>query len=748
MLGLACEAAADEPRTGKALFESGSQAFRRGSFEDAAASWAAAASAFEREGRSQDQVLALTHLSEAYTRLASYGESAKALGIALAVAERLNDPVSLARVLSRLGTVSTAVGDLDSAEAYLRRGLGLARERGDSALTAALLNDLGIVLVARQRPADALAAYQEAAALAERAGRRTLAARALTNSAMALHATARAAEARRSLDAALRLLRASAPSHDVAFTLVGVALGYRELRRALPQESDPLWLEAATVLREAVAAAGSDRRTASYALGHLGAMYEDEGRYVEALELTRRATLAAQQVNAPESLYRWQWQGARLLRKQGALEPALAAYRRAVSTLQSIRPELVREGAGRTSFRESLGPLYFELVDVLLQQAAAGGTREAMEPYLLEARDVVELFKVAELRDFFRDDCVDLALAKETRLDTLAQQAVVVYPIVLPDRVELLVSLPAGLKRVTVPVSEPRLTQEVRSFRRKLEKRTTREFLPHAQQLYDWLIRPLDADLASVRPETVVFVPDGPLRTIPMAALHDGRDYLIAKYGVAITPGLKLTEPRPINRTNTRVLALGLTEAVQGFPALPSVSEEMALLRELFNATALVDGGFRLGPLEQQLKAEPFSIVHFASHGEFGGEAHSTFLLAYDGKLTMDRLGQFIGLFRFRDTPLELLMLSACDTAEGDDRAALGLAGIAVKAGARSAVATLWNINDPASAELVGEFYRQLKNPSVSRAVALQRAQVKTLANPRYDHPGFWAAFLLINNWL
>jgi CHAT domain-containing protein len=196
------------------------------------------------------------------------------------------------------------------------------------------------------------------------------------------------------------------------------------------------------------------------------------------------------------------------------------------------------------------------------------------------------------------------------------------------------------------------------------------------------------------------------------------------------------------------VLALGLTEAVQGFPALPSVSEEMELLRGMFKTTTLVDGNFRLAPLEEKLKTEPFTIVHFASHGEFGGQPQNTFLLAFDGKLTMDRLDQFIGLFRFRDNPLELLTLSACDTAEGDDRAALGLAGIAVKAGARSAVATLWNINDPASAELVGEFYRQLQNPSVSRATALQRAQLKVLDNPRYDHPGFWAAFLLINNWL
>src|SRR5438034_2470357 len=155
----------------------------------------------------------------------------------------------------------------------------------------------------------------------------------------------------------------------------------------------------------------------------------------------------------------------------------------------------------------------------------------------------------------------------------------------LPDRTELLVSLRTGLKRVTVPVGADRVTQEVRQLRRKLEKRTTREFLPHAQQLYDWLIRPLEPDLDAARTETLVFVPDGALRTIPMAALHDGQRFLIAKYALATTPGLNLTEPRPLNRENTRVLALGVTKAVQGFPPLPNVAAELQSLRGMFPTT-------------------------------------------------------------------------------------------------------------------------------------------------------------------
>jgi CHAT domain-containing protein len=254
--------------------------------------------------------------------------------------------------------------------------------------------------------------------------------------------------------------------------------------------------------------------------------------------------------------------------------------------------------------------------------------------------------------------------------------------------------------------------------------------------------------LASITVDNLVFVPDGPLRTIPMAALHDGKQFLISKYAVAITPGLDLTDPRAMKRENIKVLAVGLTESVQGFSPLPNVAAELQSIQALYGGDLLLNQNFLVSRLEKELRDERFTIVHIASHGRFEGDFAKTFLLTFDDKLTMERLDRFVGLFRFRDEPLELLALSACETAAGDDRAALGLAGVAVKAGARSALATLWHINDPASSALIAEFYRELRDPSASRAVALQRAQLTLLHDPRYQHPGYWSPFLLINNWL
>jgi CHAT domain-containing protein len=238
---------------------------------------------------------------------------------------------------------------------------------------------------------------------------------------------------------------------------------------------------------------------------------------------------------------------------------------------------------------------------------------QGAEQYLRGARDAIETYKATELRDYFQDDCVDTLQARITKLDQLAAGTAVVYPIVFADRLELLVSLPNGLTRQSIPVSAATLTREVRAFRKTVEKRTTREYLPHAQQLYAWLIRPLEPDLASFRINTLVFVPDGPLRTVPMAALHDGRQFLIEKFALATTPGLSLTDPRPIDREKVRLLSGGLTKAVQGFPSLPFVEEEINAIRTLYQGDQLLNTEFSTPRLEQTLQNQPYGILHIAN---------------------------------------------------------------------------------------------------------------------------------------
>jgi len=729
----------------------GLASLQRGDFEHAISYWIEAVQLFEKEGKPVKQAEALIRLSRAYQAIGQYKQSLKQLESALAIARKSENRSTIASALGEMGNVYIPVGPPEMAYQYLNEGLNLAKEIDDADLSAAILNNLGNFFTSQKKYDQATIAYQEARTLAEKTNNRSLAALAVSNAAMASIRNHQYVESKSLLDTALEMNRSLPDSHDKAYGLINTGLGYHYLHRQLFESKDPLLLLAFESLKEAahVAEAINDLRSLSYAWGYLGKLYEQEHRYQEALELTRKAGFAAQQATAPESLYLWQWQTGRLLKAMGKIDESISVYQRAVDTLQSIRQEMtVSYGSDQSSFRESVGPMYFELVDLLLQRAATTKDHDQYEAYLIEAREKIELLKAAELRDYYQDDCVAPVQTGVTSLDMVSQTAVIIYPVLLPDRTELLVSFPDGLKRYSVPASTDSLYIEVSKFRKRLEKRISREYLPHAKRLYDWLIRPLEPDLAPLSINTLVFVPDGFLRTIPMAALHDGKQFLINKYALAVTPGINLTDPHPIKRENLKLLAVGLTESSQGFPPLPHVAYELQTIQDLYGGKLLLNKDFLIPNMEKALLEEPFNIVHIASHGQFESDVNKTFLLAFDDKLTLNRLGQCVGFFRFREEKLELLTLSACQTAAGDDRAALGLAGVAVKAGARSALATLWYVNDQASSMLVTEFYKQLLDPSISRAAALQRAQLKLLNDLRYEHPCYWSPFLLINNWL
>jgi CHAT domain-containing protein len=299
-----------------------------------------------------------------------------------------------------------------------------------------------------------------------------------------------------------------------------------------------------------------------------------------------------------------------------------------------------------------------------------------------------------------------------------------------------------------VPAEE--FDQHVRQLRALLPRRTSREYRQHAARLYELLVRPIESQLGLRERDTLVFVPGGSLRTIPIAALYDRESdqFLVEKYPLAVIPGLQLIEPHAIDVQHARALLIGLTVATGGFPALKAVGSELEAIDASFESTRLVDQQFVADSIGASLSSEHFNIVHIATHAQFGDSPSNSFLLTYNGRLGLDDLSALIERTRYGDQPLELLTLSACETAAGDERAALGLAGIALRSGARSALATLWPVNDQAAAELIAEFYRQLASGGVSKAEALRRAQRALIAQRTYRHPGYWSPFVLISDWL
>ena len=632
------------------------------------------------------------------------------------------------------------------AEPLLKRARDLASRLRDPAILAASNNDLGNLYASTGRPAEAASAYAEAITSAEAAHDDALAATAETNAARLALRRKDATQATALLTRAIDTLERSPASYNRGMALISAGSAAFEGEGRVPADAQAV---ASRAFRTAVENADSLRNAtlSSLAQGGLAHLYEQENRLEEAASLTDRAAFAAQQASAPELSFRWDWQRARLARRRGQTDTALTSYRRAVAELQSVRQDIpVEYRDGRSSYRATFGPVYLEYSDMLLRRASSDPAQAT--PLIREARDTVEKLKETELQDYFRDTCVTSFLAKQRSIETIAPGTAVIYPIALPDRLELLLSLGDEQRQFTSPIAETTLRDEVQHFRELLEKRTTNEYLVPARQLYDQLIRPMEPVLAAHHIDTLVIVPDYTLRTIPFAALHDGRGFLMDRYATAIAPSLHLTDPRPLNAGPGTALVLGVSKSVQGYVELPNVASEVAAVHEIEGGQELLNDDFSRARFEAELRRVPYNIVHIASHGQFGNDPSQTFVLAFDGQLTMDDLERSIKFGERRDKALELLILSACETASGDDRAALGLAGVALKAGARSALATLWYISDKAAGELIIDFYRGVQSGTLSKAHALQGAQRALAADPRYAHPAYWAPFLLIGNWL
>jgi CHAT domain-containing protein len=741
--------AAQATATPQEEMQAGLRAYQLGDFTQASQHWSAAASAYEATGDAAGQARALLRRADAELNLGRSPNALDTLNTAQKLAERSGDRKLQLAVESSLGNAYVLTGRDADAERMLRAVVKDARALRDTDAEAQALNNLGNLLALQGRLADAAGSYRDAIQTANKAGAKTVAIRASLNLARALIDGAKPGEAIGLLAVLDKDIRALGASHDKAYGLIGLGRLYQRLLTDGVAPAAKWNQKAYAAFNDALAVADGikDPRSRSYALGYLGGLYEQAGQYDDALQYTQQAIFAAQQADAPEILYRWQWQSGRILKAQGKTDLAILAYRHSIETLKTVRADLVA-GGSRTTFRDSVGPVFFQLADLLLQRAGTLKDPKLVTQDLVDARSTVEVLKGAELQDYFQDDCVTALRARSKGIDHLAAHTAALYPIVLQDRLELLLSLPDGIQRFTTKVDQQTLTREIRTFRQLLEKRTTHEYLPHAEQLYAWIIRPIEPVLEKYQIDTLVIVPDGALRTIPLAALYDGKQFLIARYAIATTPGLTLTDPQRIEHAQQEVMLNGLTESVQGFAPLPYVGQELKTIHALYGGTVLENQQFTVPAMEKDLGATPYRIVHIASHGQFDSDVNKTFLLTYNGKLGMNKLEQLLGLSRFRTDAVELLTLSACQTAAGDDRAALGLAGVAVKAGARSAVATLWTVNDPASAKLVEDFYRALKEGDNSKAKALQKAQLELQKDWRYLHPSYWSAFLLIGNWL
>lgn len=768
------------PETQQALAQSldlqGQIQLSQGDTQTALNIWKQAANIYQQFNDINGLLRSQINQTEALQGLGLYREAKRSLG---ALSNRLNeypDNLIKAKALQSFGDVLRAAGDLDNSIQVLQKSLEIAEKLANREAIALAYNSLGnTARLQEDNTENALTYYRWAA---EQAPSPELQIQAQLNELDLLIAT-------QQIEPALTLIELIQPnlnniptSRNAIYARINFAqnlleLGTENLNNLITQS------EIAQLLATAIqdAQTRQDNRGQAYALQSLSQLYRQNNRNREALQLLEQSILLTQGINAPEIAYQNQWQLAQLLESQGDRASAIAAYNQSVQTLQDLRGDLVAASSElQYSFRDRVEPIYRQYVNLLLSDP------NPTQNELQQARNALEALQLAEIDNYFREACTNVSAVQ---IDQLDSESTVLYTVILGDRLATILAIPGQpLQHYSVPVNPDRINTTVRGLSRALgldifgnrgdRAEILNETLQNSenpsrsivaarardpemvqfdwqqatQDLYDWIVAPAIADLERNDIDTLVFVLDGILRNIPMAILNDGQQYLIENYAIALSPGLQLLDPKPLEREQLSALAAGLSEAKGGFSALPNVETEIQQLQQEVSARVVLNNEFTKANFSQLVKASPSPIVHLATHGQFSSSVEDTFILTWDGQLNPNELNALLSADTRQKQPIELLILSACQTATGDDRATLGLAGVATRAGARSTLASLWSVNDAATAELMVRFYQEFVQTDATKAEALRQAQLQLLQSEDFRDPYFWAAFVLIGNWL
>ncbi len=714
---------------------------------------------------------ALARQGEALSATGRFQSAEADLKAGLAKAREMHQTAMAAAFEGALGNLALQAQDPGTALSWLDRSIATARTADAVDILAASTNNKGNVLAATGDPVRAIQTYRQAAGYAATAADLPLQGTIAVNLARAWQQTAEVArsegrtgesgadmrEAGSELAAAARITSALPPTRDQVVSLVAIARAGLSMPGA--NGADLALME--TVSRQAVAIANrlGGIREQSLAAGTLADVLEASGQRSEAARLTRSAIWTAQLVDAKDLLWRWEWLNGRLAAAAGDRLRAIGAYRRAVETLGDVRLNLPVNGfGGRSSFRHDIGPLYFDLIDQQLAEADRSVDDTSRRNFLAGTLRTIESFELSEVANFYHDPCVrpqERLLAPDS--DYIGPHDAILYPIIRPGHIDVVVSLPGAtpkdprrLIHHRTPVVRSSADLAVHRLRGELEVLRQKPEEP-ARQLYDWIIRPVWDEIAAAGVDTLVVVPDGALRTIPFAALQDGNRFMIERLAVVTEPSVTLTGRYAEQTGPERVLLSGTSEEITytepHLRPLANVDEELDDLLKIYpNADTLRDRSFTVMALRNALRQVSYNIVHIAAHAVFGDTPEESQFFADDGPFSLNMLEAALQTSRVQDRPLDMLVLSACSTADGNDLAALGLAGIGVKAGARTAIGALWSVDGDVATDLMRRFYRYLANPSLTKARAFQLAQLDILHRKQPRQPYAWAPFLLIGS--
>lgn len=726
------------PRFFSLAFEEGSTSYYQNQIQSLETSLDDA----RRQSDGVREMVTLTRLGDVYLQMNQYENAINVYNAALAIAQQQVHLQQQTRLLEKLGIIYFILEDDQESLNLHQEQLQLARRSGDLLAQVKALEWIGSIHYANQQYPEAMASYQQAVLLTRETGDREEIGRLLSKIGFVLDAQ-------------------DQPELAIIFLKESV-----NIRQAIRQELQG--------------------RSQSFRQHYLNSIAETYRRLADLL-LQGDRILEAQSVL---DLLKVQELGEYLLDIQRSVQTDDGV------TLLDTETQIQELQQDLTNRAIAIGEELAQLRQIANRTPEQGNRIIELEAMQYEI--------IAEFEDFIYSDDVQALVAQLSRearsqdlinkldelitiqdnLRALEQNAVLLYPLILDDRIELVLVTPnSPPTRYLVEISRRDLNTAIVEFRQALETPTSHAEAI-AQRLYHWLIQPLVTDLEAIDAQTIIYAPDGVLRYVPLAALHDGDRWLAERFRINHITAASLTDLnlRPVTQPEILAAAFseGSIELQVGernvvFAGLPFAGQEVENLATAFpGTTQLFNEDF--SPTATVPIMDDYTIVHLATHAEFvQGTPAESFILFGDGNfITLDDIKEWRGRFR----RVDLIVLSACETGLGENlgngEEILGFGYLMQQAGARAAIASLWQVSDGGTQILMNAFYTALSN-GYSKAEALQRAQQALITNDvtvlggdrgvavevvdtrtgqplsrsgDLAHPYYWAPFILIGNGL
>jgi CHAT domain-containing protein len=530
-----------------------------------------------------------------------------------------------------------------------------------------------------------------------------------------------------------------------------VKLNKLNIKNKLMLNSEQLLSKGLLLTQEAseVATSLADIRTQAYSFATFSEIYNELGDDKRHKKYLEKAVALAQSTQIRDIAYKWQFELGKIYKQEGNLIQAVKFYEAAFKSLDKTRKNLLLLPIdSQLSFQEEIAPIFQNYIQLLLSQP---------NPDLLKVVKVNESLQLLELKNYLRCEQLNLELQPISRIINLPETPTIFYVLNLNEKIEVLVRAKDGrflhyspdYQTVINSVNQLLITIEDPNFRYT----TDQQIQARTQPIYEALIAPARQKGYLPQEGTLVFIVDDSLQNIPMALLYGGQRYLIEDYSLVSMLKSQTLDLKPLQPKQKALIAgLSLASPSLKNPIVPpdltpleTVETETEKVKQLTSSSLkIMNEKFTVQQFQKLFENTDYPIVHIGTHGQFSSDPERTFLLAWDRPINATELSQ---LFKQdRQHLIELLVLSACETAKGDSRSALGIAGIASQAGARSTLASLWLVDDYSTSELMSHFYQAL-NQGQNKAEALRSAQVKLLRDGQYS-PYNWAAFILVGNWV